>query len=132
VVRGARSASADAIGQVDAALLGSLALDALRGAVSVAGDVQLVASDTDQRGSRVAELLSAAAAAAPQLDAALQVIGVATGCGQAGPAGALAALVLARQEVADNASHVLYLSNQDPFQRSAAVIRPRPEPAAAA
>jgi hypothetical protein len=132
VVRGARSASADAIGQVDAALLGSLALDALRGAVSVAGDVQLVASDADQRGSRVAELLSAAAAAAPQLDAALQVIGVATGCGQAGPAGALAALVLARQEVADNASHVLYLSNQDPYQRSAAVIRPRPEPAAAA
>jgi hypothetical protein len=125
-LQGAHAASTDGPGQLDAGLLSSLGKDALRCAASQAGDVHLVVGDADHRGSRVGELMAAAAAAAPQLDTATQVIGVAGCCGRAGAVGAVAALVLARQESDDNASHVLYLSNQDAFQRSAAVVRPAP------
>jgi hypothetical protein len=131
-VQGAHAASADGAGRVDPALLSGLGQQALRGAASQAADVQLAVSDTDHRGSRIGELMAAAGAAAPQLDAATQVIGIAASCGRAGAVGALAALVLARQETLDNASHVLYFSNQDPYQRSAAVVRPQPEPDTAA
>lgn len=126
---GAHGASTDGPGLVDFAVLTGLGQDALRGAASAATDVQLVVGDADHRGSRNGELLAAASACAPQLDAATQVVGIAACCGQAGPVSALAALVLARQETLDNASHVLYLSNLDPLQRSAAVVRPQPESA---
>ena len=131
-VHGAHGASTDGPGQVDAALLSSLGQDALRGAASAPADVQLVVGDADHRGSRNGELMAAAGACAPQLDAATQVLGLAATCGQAGAAGALAALVLARQETLDHASHVLYLSNLDPHQRSAAVVRPQAESATSA
>ena len=127
-VHGAHGSSADGPGQRDASLLSKLGQDALQGAASATDDVQLIVGDADHRGSRTAELMSAASAAAPHLDAATHVIGVAACCGHAGAVGALAALVLARQEVADHASHVVYFSNQDPYQRSAAVVRPPPAP----
>ena len=129
--QGAHAASTDGPGQVDPGVLARLGKGALDGAASRADDVQLVVGDADHRGSRVGELLSAASAAAPQLDGATQVIGVAASCGRAGAVGALAALVLARQETLDHGSHVLYLSNQDPFLRSAAIVRPAPVPSAA-
>jgi hypothetical protein len=131
-VHGAHGASTDGPGLVDPAVLAGLGQDALRGAASNAADVQLVVGDADHRASRNGELLAAAGACAPQLDTASQVLGIATTCGHTGQVGALAALVLARQATLDDASHVLYLSNQDPFQRSAAVVRPQPEPDAAA
>jgi hypothetical protein len=122
-----RDSSADS-GRADAVLLTSLCKEALAAAGSQPAEVQLLASDTDHRGSRAAEMMAAAGAALPELDTATQACAVSASCGHAGPVGAVAALVLARQEVADNASHALYLSNQDPYQRSAAVVRPRPEP----
>jgi hypothetical protein len=131
-MHGAHGASTDGPGLVDSTLLSGLGSDALRGAASEGADVQLVVGDADHRGSRNGELLAAAGACAPQIDAATQVLGVAACCGQAGAVSALAALVLARQETLDNASHVLYLSNLDPHQRSAAVVRPPPESGAAA
>jgi hypothetical protein len=127
-VQAVRDNSADT-GRTDAVLLTGLCQEALAGAGSEAAKVLLIASDTDHRGSRTAEMMSAAAAVLPHLDPATQVVAVSATCGQAGPVGAVAALVLARQEVADNASHALYLSNQDPYQRSAAIVRPKPEPA---
>lgn len=128
----AHGASTDRPGNVDASVLTNLGRDAILTADSRPDDVQLVVGDADHRGSRNGELLAAAGACAPRLDAATQVIGVAASCGHAGPVAALAALVLAREETLENASHVLYLSNQDPRQRTAAIVRPRPEPAAAA
>lgn len=124
-VHGTRAASAD-VGQTDAKDLIGLATDAMTSAASSANEVQLVTSDTDHRGSRVGELMATANAATPHLDAATQVLGVAAACGQAGAVGAVAALVLAQQDALASASHVLYVSNQDPYQRSAAVIRPAP------
>jgi len=131
-VHGAHGASTDGPGQVDPAVLAGLGQDALRSAASLAADVQLVVGDADHRGSRNGELLAAAGACAPQLDGSTQVLGIAATCGHTGPVGALAALVLARQATQDTGSHVLYFSNQDPFQRSAAVVRPQPEPEAVA
>lgn len=125
-VHGARAASAD-VGQTDAKTLTALATEALANAASSAGEVQLITSDTDHRGSRMGELMATANAASPHLDAATQVLGIAGASGQTGPVGAVAALVLAQQETLANASHVLYVSNQDPYQRSAAVIRPQPD-----
>lgn len=128
----AHGASTDGPGQVDAALLARVGQDALRGAASLASDVTLVVGDADQRGSRTGELMAAALACAPQLDAAVQVIGLSALCGQAGSVAAIAALVLARQDTLDHASHVLYLGNQDAFRRTAAMVRPQPEPDAPA
>jgi hypothetical protein len=130
-VHGAHGTSTDGPGLVDPGVLAGLGQDALRSAASNAADVQLVVGDADHRASRNGELLAAAGACAPQLDTASHVLGVATTCGHTGTVGALAALVLARHETQERDSHVLYLSNQDPFQRSAAVVRPQPEPAAA-
>lgn len=128
----AHGASTNGPGQVDAALLARVGQDALRGAASLASDVTLVVGDADQRGSRTGELMAAALACAPQLDAAVQVIGLSALCGQAGSVAAIAALVLARQDALDHASHVLYLGNQDAFRRTAAIVRPQPEPDAPA
>lgn len=125
-VTGAHGASTDGPGQVDPALLARLGQDALRGAASVAADVTLVLGDADQRGSRTGELMAAALACAPQLDAATQVIGLSAVCGQTGSVATLAALVLARDDALEQASHVLYLGNQDAYQRSAAMVRPQP------
>lgn len=126
-----RGASADAKARTDTELLAGLGQQALRTGAADPGLVSLLSADTDHRSSRVTELMSMANAMLPQLDLSTQVLSVAASCGDAGAVSALAALVLAQQDAVDNASHVLCVSNLDPYQRSAVLVGPAAAPAAA-
>lgn len=86
--------------------------------------VTQVCADSDQRSSRMIELMNSAGTLLPGLDLSLDVLGVAAACGESGHVAALAALVLAHHEAADNAGQVLCISNLDPFQRGAVVVAP--------
>lgn len=127
---GARESSSDGNGRVSAELLTSLSQQALRAGATEPAAVSLITADTDQRASRMAELMAMANATFPQLDLATEVIGVAASCGSAGAVPSITALALAGHEVATNAGHVLCLSNQDPFQRCAVSVRPKAAPQA--
>jgi hypothetical protein len=127
-----RGASADGKGRTDTELLAGLGQQALRTGAADASLVSFLSADTDHRSSRVTELMSMANAMLPQLDLSTQVLSVAASCGDAGTVSALAALVLAQQDAVDNASHVLCVSNLDPYQRSAVLVGPASAPAASA
>ncbi|MEC5164090.1 MULTISPECIES: hypothetical protein [unclassified Janthinobacterium] len=122
---GLRATSADAKGRADIELLAALSAQALLCAAPGAS-VGLLAADTDQRSSRVGELMGMANAALPELDLASQVISVAASCGSAGAVPALAALVLARQACAEQPGlYALCVSNQHSHQRGAVLVGPR-------
>ena len=127
-----REKSADAGGRIDGELLSGLAQAALKNAGATAEQVTFLITDTDQRGSRVTELLNAAYLALPDLDLETDCARVATGCGSAGAVSSLTALALAHNEVATNNSIALCVNNQDPFERVAVVVRPFVPPAVAA
>lgn len=120
-----RSASSDDKPRLDAGLLPQLAAQAL--AVAGAGglDVALVTADSDQRASRMNELMTSTSAALPELDLASQVLAVGSACGDAGAVSTVAALVLARQQVGAGLGPALCISNLDPFHRSAVLLTPQ-------
>jgi len=111
--------------EAGAGVLAALSKEALLEGSGGEAAVSLIAADTDQRTSRITELMTMANATLPQLDLSTQVIGVAALCGSAGAVSSITALALARQEVVNNASHVLCVSNQDPEQRCAVMVRPK-------
>lgn len=119
-----RAQSADGRGHGDTNLLAELGKQALAAANLAPAAVTQVCADSDQRSSRMIELMNSAGTLLPGLDLSLDVLGVAAACGESGHVGALAALVLAHHEAADNAGQVLCISNLDPFQRGAVVVAP--------
>lgn len=86
--------------------------------------VPLLIADTGHRATRVMELMAAAGAVQPQLDAAKDILALGNATGQAGAAGFLAALALARHESQARGEPVLCIANEDPYLRCAALIRP--------
>ncbi len=132
---GRRATSADAAGRTDTTLLAELGETALRSAAPGSAAVGLLAADTDQRSSRVAELMGMANTALPELDPSSQFLSVAASGGSAGAVPAVATLVLARHAAAqpEPAPQVLCVSNLDAFQRSAVLVgRKAAAPATAA
>jgi hypothetical protein len=125
---GMRASSADGNGRVCTELLTKLSKEALSVSETDAARISLVTADTDHRSSRIAELMGMANATLPQLDLSSQVMSVAACCGSAGATASIAALALAQHDAAANAGHVLCVSNQDPFQRCALVVRPKSAP----
>lgn len=91
---------------------------------AAAPSVPLLVADTGHRGARVMELMAAASAVQPQLDAAKDILALGNATGQAGGAGFLAALALARHESQTRGEPVLCIANEDPYLRCAALIRP--------
>ena len=87
-------------------------------------EVQLIVADTGHRSTRVMELMAAAHAVQPKLDPAQDILALGNATGQAGSAGFLAALALARHEVQERDAPVLCVANEDPYLRCAALIRP--------
>jgi hypothetical protein len=127
-----RAASADGKTRGDTGLLAELAAQAIATAGLDAGQVNLLTADSDQRASRMGELLHMASAALPGLDLGSQVLSVASACGDAGAVSTLAALVLAQQQVTAGAGPVLSVSNLDPFHRGAVLLAPQAVAAATA
>lgn len=107
----------------DPALLSSLAATLLPGPQDAA-TVSAIFADTGHHSARLVELMTFAGQAAPQLDLASDVKAVGSACGYCGEAPFLAALALAHQHALDTAGAALCVGNEDPLQRTAALVRP--------
>ena len=123
-----RDTSADSSRGPVPPLLANLAQAALDAAILDAGAVAMIVADTGPRPGRMLELMGYAGAATPQLDNEEDVIAYGHASGHCGAVTAMTALALARHHACERAGPVLWIANDDPFQRCVAVVRPRPAP----
>lgn len=107
----------------DTTLLSGLAATLLPDSESVA-TVSAVFADTGHQSANLVELMTFAGQVAPQLDLATDMKMVGGACGHCGEAPFLAALALAHQHASDTAGAALSVGNEDPLQRTAALVRP--------
>ena len=119
-----RHNSADEARRADSKLLASMTEKVLARAHSQAEQVAMITADTGHRTSRVLELMGLASATLPQLDEGADVIRVGAGSGTCGAVPFMTALALARHHAAERDAPVLCISNEDPYRRCAALIRP--------
>lgn len=102
-------------------------------ATSAAGialtDVAAIAADTDHRISRGLELMGLASGSLPQLDGGSDVMRIGASTGTCGAVTTLCALALAHNAALSGNAPVLFVSNDDPFTCSMAVVSPTPAPA---
>ncbi|TCV81093.1 hypothetical protein [Sulfurirhabdus autotrophica] len=124
VSSGKREKSADSSGRISSDFLTKLVNDALTVAKIDAEKVTFIASDTDHRASRNAELLEMAYVTFPELDLLTQCLKGPAKCGSAGNASSVTALALAHHAASYDSTHALYVSNQDPFTRTAVILSP--------
>lgn len=122
VASAARNAQ-EAGARADTALLRQLAGRLLPEANDAAG-VSAIFADTGHRSAPLMELMRFAGEALPHLDAGEDLKAVGAACGHCGDAPFLAALALARQHALDTAGAALCVGNEDPLQRTAALVRP--------
>ncbi|HEX8610951.1 MAG TPA: hypothetical protein VF800_06640 [Telluria sp.] len=121
---GQRDASADSARRADASVLRTLSEQVLARAASAAAEVKLIVADTGNRTTRVMEAMSLAGALLPELDGDDELLQVGSASGTCGAVPFLAALAVAAQQAAKLNAPVLCLSNEDPFRRCAALVRP--------
>jgi len=107
----------------DTALLRQLAGVLLPDAQAAAG-VSAIFADTGHRSAPQVELMRFAGEALPHLDAGEDLKAVGAACGHCGDAPFLAALALAHQHACDSAGAALCVGNEDPLQRTAALVSP--------
>lgn len=119
-----RNISADETRRTDSALITELAGRALKNAGLKLTDVAVIVADTGHRSNRVSELMEFASGAMPQLDDAADVVRVGAASGTCDSVPFMAALALGRHYALERAAPVLCLSNEDPHQLCAVVIRP--------
>jgi len=106
--------------------LADLVQGALAAAQLQADALVTIVADTGPRRGRMLELMDYAGKAAPQLDHEKEVVPLGRASGVCGAVPALTALALARHYACESNGPVLWLTNDDPFQRCAAVVRPPP------
>lgn len=123
-----RDTSADTSRGPVAPVLANLAQQALAAAGLDAGAVAMIVADTGPRPTRMLELLGYAGMATPQLGSDEDVVAYGHASGSCGAVPALTALALAGFHAGQRNGPVLWLANEDPFQRCAAVVRPPPPP----
>jgi hypothetical protein len=75
------------------------------------------------------ELMDQANQDLAHLDAGTDVLATGSACGHAGAVPFVAALALAHQQALERQAPVLCVSNEDPYYRSAALVRPPALPA---
>jgi hypothetical protein len=107
-------------------LLADLAQGALATAQIQAGTLAMIVADTTTTHGRMLELMGYVGKAAPQLDTEQDVTAFGRASGACGAVPALTALALACQYACERNGPVLWLTNDDAFQRCAAVVRPAP------
>ncbi|MHA4866241.1 hypothetical protein ACXZ1M_00905 [Duganella sp. PWIR1] len=123
---GRRLTSADEVRRDTDTSLADAVNHALQAAQVDGAAITLVAADTGHRTSRVTELMHVVTAAAPQLDPGVDVISAGGSCGSCGAVAWLTALALGDAEAQDRNAPVLCISNEDPYHRYAALLRPAP------
>lgn len=124
---GQRDASADSARRADPSVLRTLSEQVLARAASAAAEVKLIVADTGNRTSRVMETMGLAGALLPELDGDDELLQVGSASGTCGAVPFVAALAVAAQQAAKLHAPVLCLSNEDPFRRCAALVRPAPD-----
>jgi hypothetical protein len=124
VVAGQRATCADTAKRDNDACLSTLASEALHGSQIDGASIAGVTADTGHRTSRVTELMHVVTTVAPQLDPGADVTNIGASCGSCGDATWLTALAVADAEVQDRGGPVLCISNEDPYRRCAALLRP--------
>jgi hypothetical protein len=124
VVQNRRSKSIDARGNVTDPMLHEMVHDALAMSQISADKISLISSDTDQRSSRIVELMAMGNKLFPDLDPSTQYFKLASHCGDMGAVSSLAALVLGHFQVVSEEEPALCISNIDPHERTVAVLSP--------
>ncbi|QNA87281.1 hypothetical protein G4G28_00245 [Massilia sp. Dwa41.01b] len=119
-----RDASADQTKRIDSKVLADLAERACKQANIEVGQLAMVIADTDERANRVLELKGFVSAAMSQLDDASDVACIGAGSGSCGAVPYVAALALAREQAIVRGGPVLCVSNDDPYVRCVALVRP--------
>lgn len=119
-----RHNSADEAKKADAKALATLAAKLLADTGTDPGKVAMLVTDTDHRTTRVMESMELASGTLPHLDLATEVLSVGAACGACGSVPYMAALGLAQHHATELAAPVLCISNDDPYRRSAILIKP--------
>jgi len=119
-----RDTSADDTKRVDSSLLLELVEQASKAAAVDISQITMVVADTAHRPNRVLELMGLSAPAIPQVDAADDIIRVGLGSGSCGAVPFVMVLALARHYALERGAPILCIGNEDPYLRSAALVRP--------
>ena len=119
-----RHTSADEAKKADAKALATLATTLLADTGTDPGKVAMLVTDTDHRTTRVMESMELASGTLPHLDLASEVLSVGAACGTCGAVPYMAALALSHHHATELAAPVLCISNDDPYRRSALLIKP--------
>lgn len=119
-----RDSSADDMRKVDSSLLLQLVEQVRTAATVDVSEIAMIVADTAHRPKRVLELMELSAPAIPQLDAADDIIRIGLGSGSCGDVPFMTSLAMARYYAHERSAPVLCISNEDPYLRSAALVRP--------
>lgn len=119
-----RDSSADETRRSDPKLLGELAERTIKGKGIDVADVAMLIADTGLRTNRVLELMAHVSAGLRQLDETDDVVRVGVACGTCGAVPFITALAIARHYVLEREAPVLCVSNEDPYRRIVALVRP--------
>lgn len=119
-----RDTSADDARRTDSTLLLELVEQASKAAAVDISQISMVVADTAHRPNRVLELMGLSAPAIPQVDAADDIIRIGLGSGSCGAVPLMTVLALARHYALDRNAPILCIGNEDPYLRSAALVRP--------
>jgi hypothetical protein len=119
-----RHNSADESKKADAKLLGTMTEKVLVTGSAEAEKIGMLVADTGHRTSRVLELMELASTALPHLDADADLLRTGGACGTCGAVPFVTALALGRHHAIELEAPVLCISNEDPYRRSAVLVRP--------
>jgi hypothetical protein len=119
-----RDSSAEDTRRADPKLLGELTERVLRNGCAELSNVAMIVADTGHRSNRMLELMGLASALMPQLDDPADVVCVGAASGSCGAVPFMTALGLARHHALERDAPVLCISNEDPYHRCIALVRP--------
>jgi hypothetical protein len=119
-----RDTSADDTRRVDSTLLLELTQQLSKAAAVDMSQINMVVADTAHRPNRVLELMGLSAPAIPQVDAADDIVRIGLGSGSCGAVPFVTVLALARHYALERGAPVLCIGNEDPYLRSATLVRP--------
>ncbi|MFC0252262.1 hypothetical protein [Massilia consociata] len=119
-----RDSAADDARRIDSALLLALAEQVGKAGKVELAEIGMVVADTAHRPNRALELMGLGAPAIPQVDAADDIIRIGLGSGSCGAVPFVTVLALGRHFARERNAPVLCVSNEDPYLRSVALVRP--------
>jgi hypothetical protein len=119
-----RDSSADEARRNDATVLLELTQQVAKAGKMELDQIDMIVADTAHRSNRVLELMALTAPTVPQLDAADDVIRIGLGSGSCGAVPFMTVLALAQHYARERGAPVLCVSNEDPYLRGVALVRP--------